>query len=89
MDEQDRRRIPCDDCVEQMQLEAEEFVWRQRRCDDYVEDGHASMLSHRSSPNRKIDSAIIVNMKLGIHAATTAGSNPERPSDDVIPSDSQ
>src|SRR5277367_3513981 len=40
----------------------------------------------RSSPNRKIEIAIIANMKFGIHAATTAGSSPERPSADVIPS---
>jgi len=40
----------------------------------------------RSSPNRNIATAIIANMKFGIHAAIAAGSSPERPSADVIPS---
>ena len=40
----------------------------------------------RSSPNRKIEIAIIANMKFGIHAAIGGGSSPERPSADVIPS---
>src|SRR5271170_1780617 len=44
---------------------------------------------HRSSPNRKIEIAIIENMKFGTHAATAAGSRPERPSADVIPSEVQ
>src|SRR5580692_5575725 len=46
----------------------------------------APWLDQRSSPNRKIEIAIIANMKFGIHAATGAGKSAERPSADVIPS---
>ncbi len=45
--------------------------------------------SQRSSPNRKIDSAISENITLGSHAAVHAGISPERPKEDVIPNASQ
>lgn len=43
----------------------------------------------RSSPNRKIDNAMMAKIILGVHAAIQAGITPERPSDEVSPKASQ
>ena len=49
----------------------------------------ARFAAHRSSPNRKIDPAIVTNTRSLTEAAIQAGIRPERPSEAVSPSTSQ
>lgn len=73
----------------------EEMEGRTLRCaqdglECYLKYGEAQPKSdQRSSPKRKIDSAIVVKIRLGVQAAIHAGMIPERPSDDVSPIESQ
>src|SRR5271167_1949099 len=51
VDEQDRRRLPRANCVEQVQLEAKKIVGSKRRREDYVEIGHIENYSRWVKPS--------------------------------------